>query len=219
MSGGRANVGGVLSLTVMVWTWSTAALLLSSAKCPVRVMILSPGQLPLLTVSVKMACKPVLQLSVSSVTSPVTATLESKLQSALVKMVRSGGRVKVGGVLSLTVMVWTWSAAALLQRSARCHVRVMILSPGQLPLLTVSVKVAWRPVLQLSVSSVTSPVTATLESKVQSALVKIVRSGGRVNVGGVLSLTVMVWTWSTAALLQRWAGCQGRGRFLCPRQD
>src|SRR5260221_13837449 len=110
------------------------------------------------------------------------------------------GRVNVGAVLSLTVMVCTWFAAALPQLSTRCHVLVMTWEPSHGPAVTTSVKVACNPVEQLSASLVTSPVADTLASYPQVALVKIVMLGGGGNVGAVLSLTVMECTWLAAAL-------------------
>ena len=71
------------------------------------------------------------------------------------------GAVNVGAVLSVTVMVCVWFAAALPQLSINDHVRVMILEPRQAPSVTTSVKVACKPVEQLSASFVTSPVTAS----------------------------------------------------------
>ncbi len=76
-------------------------------------------------------------------------------------MVMSAGRVKVGGVLSLTVIVCIWFAATFPQSSTRLHVRVIIFEPSHEPLLTTSTKVACNPVEQLSASLVTSPVTDT----------------------------------------------------------
>src|SRR4051812_8537902 len=72
--------------------------------------------------------------------------------------------VIVGGVISVTVIVCTWSAAAFPQLSTRCHVRAITLLPWQGPLVTTSVYVAFKPVEQLSASLVTSPVAATLAS-------------------------------------------------------
>src|ERR1041384_5109375 len=117
-------------------------------------------------------------------------------------MVISAGRVKLGALLSFTVMVWIWSAAALPQPSTRCQGRVMIFSPAQAPFASASVKVACSPLLQLSVSSVTYTVAATLASQVHLALVKIVISAGRVKLGALLSFTELVWIWSAAALPQ-----------------
>src|SRR5258705_8042241 len=108
-------------------------------------------------------------------------------------MVMSAGLVKVGAVLSLTVIVWIWFAAALPQLSESDQVRVIIFSPWQEPCAVASENVAFNPVEQLSASLVTSPVAATEASYVHPAEVKIVISAGLVKVGAVLSLTVMVW--------------------------
>ena len=67
----------------------------------------------------------------------------------------------VGAVISLTVMVCIWFAAALPQLSTRDQVRVMILDPWHCPSTKASVKVACKSVEQLSASFVTSPVTDT----------------------------------------------------------
>ena len=71
------------------------------------------------------------------------------------------GAVNVGAVLSVTVMVCVWFAAALPQLSTRDQVRVIIWEPWQAPSATASVKVACKSVEQLSASLVTSPVVAT----------------------------------------------------------
>src|SRR6185436_18131942 len=117
-------------------------------------------------------------------------------------MVTSAGLVKVGAMLSCTVIVWIWSAAALPQLSTNDHVRVIIFCPWQLPLATASENVAFSPVEQLSASLVTSPVADTEASYKHPASVKMVMSAGLVNVGAMLSCTVMVWIWSAAALPQ-----------------
>ena len=74
----------------------------------------------------------------------------------------SAGLVNAGAVLSLTVIVCTWSAAALPQLSTRCHVLVMIRDPSQGPAIFTSVNVAFNTVEQLSDSLVTSPVAPTV---------------------------------------------------------
>src|SRR5258706_87983 len=171
MLSGLVNVGAVLSLTVMVCTWFAAALPHLSTRCHVLVMTCEPSHGPAVTTSVKVACNPVEQLSASLVTSPVADTLASYPQDALVKIVMLSGLVNVGAVLSLTVMVCTWFAAALPQLSTRCHVLVMTCEPSHEPAVTTSVKVACNPVEQLSASLVTSPVADTVATYPQVALV------------------------------------------------
>src|SRR5678816_954251 len=104
------------------------------------------------------------------------------------------GLVKVGAVLSLTVIVCTWSSAALPQSSTRLQVLVITWFPGHDPFIVTSVKVASMAVEQLSASSVTSPVKVTLATKLQAASVKIVMLAGLVKVGAILSLTVIICT-------------------------
>ena len=78
-------------------------------------------------------------------------------------MVISAGTVKVGGVVSLTVMIWIW-VVVLPQSSVSVQVLVMISSPSHAPAATASVNVASSDVSQLSASSVTSPVIVTFAS-------------------------------------------------------
>ena len=78
-------------------------------------------------------------------------------------MVISAGTVKVGGVVSLTVMIWI-CVVVLPQSSVRVQVLVMICSPSHAPAATASVNVASSEVSQLSASSVTSPVIVTFAS-------------------------------------------------------
>src|SRR5665811_1215127 len=134
-------------------------------------MICDPSHAPATVTSAKVACNPVEQLSASLVTSPVAVTLASYVHVALVKIVMSAGRVNVGAVLSLTVIVCTWLAAAFPQWSTKLHVLVIILEPSHGPATFTSTKVACNPVEQLSASLVTSPVAVTLASYVQLALV------------------------------------------------
>src|SRR5260221_11813809 len=84
--------------------------------------------------------------------------------------------------------------------STKLHVLVITCEPSHVLAVTTSVKVACNPVEQLSASLVTSPVANTLASYPQDALVKIVMLTGLVNVGAVLSLTVMVCTDRKSAL-------------------
>src|SRR5260221_660055 len=162
MSAGRANVGAVLSLTVMVCTWLAAALPHLSTRFHVLVMTCEPSHEPAVTTSVNVACNPVEQLSASLVTSPVADTLASYPQDALVEIVMLSGRVNVGAVLSLTVMVCTWLAAALPQLSIKCYVLVIKCDPSHRRAVSNLVKVACSPVEQLSASLVTSPVADTV---------------------------------------------------------
>ena len=78
----------------------------------------------------------------------------------------SEGAVNVGAVLSLTVIICTCVAAALLKLSTKLHVLVITLVPAHGPSVTTSLNVAFKPVERLSASLVTSPVSATLASYV-----------------------------------------------------
>jgi len=64
--------------------------------------------------------------------------------------------------------------------------------PSQGPSTILSVKVALRPVEQLSSSLVTSPVTVTSIAKSHSESENISISAGAVKVGAILSVTVIV---------------------------
>src|SRR5215469_4579842 len=99
---------------------------------------------------------------------------------------RSGGQVRVGLVVSRTVIVWT-QLELLPQASVAVQVRAMTLVAPQL-LLTESLYVmaTW---LQVSVA-VATPVALVPVSAGHSN----VRLGGQVMTGLVMSRTVMVWT-------------------------
>ncbi|WCC45706.1 hypothetical protein PJW08_06650 [Tenacibaculum finnmarkense] len=72
----------------------------------------------------------------------------------------------------------------------------MVLVPSQVPAFSTSVKVAFNPVEQLSASSETTPVFPTDTSKTQFASVEIVISFGAVNIGFIVSSTVIIWSFS-----------------------
>ena len=81
---------------------SVVVLSQASVNDQVLVMTASLAQSPLATASVNVACKSVEQLSASSATSPVSV---KSLASWSHSIVRSAGTVKVGAVVSTTVMV------------------------------------------------------------------------------------------------------------------
>src|SRR6266699_6261359 len=185
--GGQLIVGGVVSCTVMVWTqllllphWSVAV--------QVRVITLVPPQL-LLTESLKLIrTEP--QPSVA-VATPVALVVVGAGHSS----VRLGGAVMAGGVVSLTVMVWT--ALRLLPHwSVAVQVREMTLALPQL-LLTESLKLMLTdPQLSWAVAT---PVTLVLVLAGHSSSTLL----GAVMVGGVVSRTVIVWT--QLVLLPHWS--------------
>ena len=113
----------------------------------------------------------VVQLSVAVGTKACAAANPAASLHSTVLFNEPAADVNVGLVVSLTVMVCIWFAAALPQLSTKLHVLVMILLPWQDPFAVASVKVACKPVEQLSASLVTSPVTATLALNVHVALV------------------------------------------------
>ena len=148
-------------------------------------MIDSLAQAPSATLSAKVASSPVEQLSASSVTSPVKLrSLESWSHSIAI----SEGAVKVGAVLSSTVIVCT-KVVVLSQSSTSVQVLVIIDSLAQAPSATLSAKVASKAPEQASVSSVTSPV---IERSLGSWSHSIAILLGTVNVGGVVSSIVSV---------------------------
>ena len=95
-------------------------------------------------------------------------------------------------MLSVTVIVCVWGAAALPHASTRFQVLVIIFEPAHWPLATLSVNVACNSAEQLSASLVTSPVAVTEASKVQSAVVNISVFAGAVKVGAIVSWIVNV---------------------------
>src|SRR5436190_17292759 len=86
------------------------------------------------------------------------------------------------------------AALPISHASTKCQVRVMIFSPAQIPAATPSLNVAFSPVLQLSASSVTSPVTATLASYVPVEHASNLMSASELDVGLILDFTVIVCT-------------------------
>src|SRR3972149_1292524 len=192
MSAGWVNVGAMLSSTVITCTcW--VLLPQSSVSDQVLVIICSPSQVPFTTASLKVASSDVSQLSASSVTSPVTPTDASYVQLAFLYMVMSAGAVNVGAILSSTVITCTcW--VLLPQSSVSDHVLVIICSPSQAPSATASLNVASSDASRLSASSVPSPVIPTDASYAQLASLYIVMSAGWVNVGAMLSSTVLTCT-------------------------
>src|SRR3989304_4371280 len=192
MSAGWVNVGAMLSSTVITCTcW--VLLPQSSVSDQVLVIICSPSQVPFTTASLNVASSDVSQLSASSVTSPVIPTDASYAQLASLYIVMSAGWVNVGAMLSSTVITCTcW--VLLPQSSVSVQVLVIICSPSQVPFTTASLNVASSDVSQLSASSVTSPVTPTDASYVQLAFLYMVMSAGAVNVGAMLSSTVITCT-------------------------
>jgi len=81
-----------------------------------------PGQLPGVTESLWVIVAGALQSSVA-VALPVLLTLVEAVQSMFVL---AGQKVKVGGVVSLTVIVWTQLVLALPQASVAVNRRVMV---------------------------------------------------------------------------------------------
>jgi hypothetical protein len=180
VSAGQVMLGASSSTTVMIWS---QVLLLphSSVAVQVRVMTLSCGQLPAAVLSLSVIAGAVSQLSVA-VAVPVAVELLSSSQLT----VALAGQVITGAVLSVTVMAWS-QVALLPQSSVAVQVRVMTLSPAQLPLAALSLSVAVTLLSQLSVA-VAAPVAVELLSPSQST----VASAGQVIAGAVLSVTVIV---------------------------
>src|SRR5512146_1208164 len=140
-----------------------------------------------------------------AVATPVWLVLVSAGHSS----VRLAGAVIVGGVVSLTVMVWT-ALALLPQASVAVQVRAITSVPPQL-FVTASLKVI---VTELHPScAVATPVWLVLVSAGHSS----VRLAGAVMLGGLVSLTVMVWT-ALALLPQASVAVQVRAITSVPPQ-
>src|SRR6266849_4267686 len=183
-AGKLTKVGAVVSLTVMVWSW-LALLPQASVTVQWRVMTLTTWltQAPPVSASVWVTV-PLLQVS-APVGAPVAAVLVSPGHSTILS---AGKLKKVGAVVSLTVMVWSW-LALLPQASVTVQWRVMTLTTWltQAPLVSASVWVT-VPLLQVS-APVGAPLAVVLVSPGHSTLVL---AGKLTKVGAVVSLTVMV---------------------------
>ena len=94
----------------------------------------------------------------------------------------------IGAVVSWTVIDWI-KVVVLSQSSFKDQVRVITDAFAQLPLAIVSVYIALKLVEQLSTILVTYPV---ISRSVASTSHSIVISAGAVNVGAVVSITLMV---------------------------
>ena len=123
------------------------------------------------------------QLSAASVTTDMSATGTSPTHSTVSPV----GFEAVGGVISLTVMVWV-TFIELPQSSVTLYVRVMV--SGQVfPSDTSSTKETTGETVQLSAASVTTEISAAGTSLIHSTVIP----AGFEAVGGVISLTIMVW--------------------------
>src|SRR2546428_745696 len=184
---GLPMVGGVVSLTVMVWAW-LALLPQASVTVQMRVITLTTWleQAPLVSLSLCVTV-PLLQVSV-----PVGAPVAGGLVALGHSAVASAGKfTKLGAVVSLSVMVWAW-LALLPQASVTVQVRVMTLTTWleQAPLVSLSLCVTFA-LLQVSVP-VGAPVAAGLVSPGHST---VASAGKFTKLGAVVSLSVMVWAW------------------------
>ena len=123
------------------------------------------------------------QLSAASVTTETSGAGTSPTHSTVSPI----GFEAVGGVISLTVMVWV-TFIELPQSSVTLYVRVMVsgqVFPSEASETNETIGIA----VQLSAASVTTETSAAGTSLIQSTVIP----AGFEAVGGVISLTVMVW--------------------------
>ena len=147
MFGGQKVItGGVLSSTKMVCI-QLLELPQSSVARHVRVMVYSCGHAPATVTSVDVIVGVASQLSVAVAVpfAPPGAVL------AVHWIVKFGGQVITGGVLSSTKMVCR-HVLELPQSSVAIHVRVMVYSCGHAPATVMSVEVMLTTGSQLSVA-------------------------------------------------------------------
>src|SRR6266478_179340 len=186
-------LGGLVSLTVTVWIqvallphWSVARYVRLITNCPAQLLELieSPCQL---TVTAPPQLSLVVTLLVSG-----TGTWLAQLTVRLV------GQVMLGGLVSLTVMVCV-QVALLPHWSVARYVRLMTNCPAQLLELIESpcqLTVTAPPQLSLVVTLLVFG-TGTWLAQLTVRLV------GQVMLGGLMSLTVMIWI--QVALLPHWS--------------
>ena len=184
ISTGTVNVGAVTSCTVITCS-SVSAFPQLSTNVHFLVIIYELGQSPSMIISLYVASKLISQLSASSETSPVTVR---SVASTSHSIVISTGTVNVGAVTSCTVITCS-SVSAFPQLSTNVHFLVIIYELGQSPSMIISLYVASKLISQLSASSKTSPV---IDKSFASTLHSIVKSSGAVNVGAVVSTTLIV---------------------------
>ncbi len=177
---GQTIVGGTKSPTVKVWR----QLLLfpqPSEAVQVRAIVNDWGQVPGVEISLKTTIGVGLQLSVA-VAVPVLAGNMAPSQV----VVKLGGQVMMGAVLSDTRMLWV-QLLLFPQASVANQVRIIVNSCGQIPPVVASVKPIFGAVSQLSVA-VGLPVPDGNVLALQSTEA----FAGQDMVGAVPSITVMV---------------------------
>ena len=179
--GGHVITGGVLSSTKMVCR-QVLELPQSSVALQVLLIVYSCGHAPAMVTSVEVIVGVVSQLSVAVATpfAPPGAVL------AVHWIVRFGGQVITGGVLSSTKMVCR-HVLELPHTSVARHVLLMVYSCGHAPPTVTSVDVMVIVPAQLSVAVAVPLVPPGAVLAVHS----IVRFGGHVMTGGVLSKIVI----------------------------
>jgi uncharacterized protein YhhL (DUF1145 family) len=173
----QVMLGGVVSMTVIVWLQS-AWLLQSSVARHVRVASKVLPQCPVVFVTV---------LTIVIVTLPQVslAVGASKLQAVVHSTDLAGTQVMLGGVLSTTVTLWLQSAW-LLQSSVARQVRVATNVLPQCPVVLVTV----LRIVMVALPQVSLAVGA---SKFHALVHSTDLAGAQAMVGGVVSLTVIVW--------------------------
>jgi hypothetical protein len=176
-AGMPANIGGVISLTVMIWMPSDVFPQLSVAT-HLLVKIYESTQLPFALVCVYVIVTSVSQLSVAVGLAGLGTALHSTVISA-------GIPANTGGVISRTVMI-CMPSDVFPQLSVATHLLVKIYESTQLPFALVCVYVIVTSVSQLSVAVGLAGLGTALHSTVISA-------GIPANTGGVISRTVMIW--------------------------
>src|SRR5436309_1080361 len=180
---GQVMIGGVVSLTVIVWV-QVALLPHTSVALYVRVMVNWLKQLLALITSL----------------TQLTVTVPAQLSLAVTRLVlgagtsrahgtfTGAGQVMIGGVVSLTVIAWV-QVALLPHTSVALYVRVMV---------------NWLKQLLVLITSLTQ-LTVTVPAQLSLAVTRLVlgagtsaahctfTGAGQVIVGAVVSLTEMVW--------------------------
>ena len=160
-------------------------------------MTFSCAQLPAATLSSKLTtglgsqlslavALPVTDTSVAAATAKLSPRQSALPDAGLQSTVESAAQVITGAMRSITVM--TWSQVELLpQSSVAVQVRVIALSPAQLPLATLSLSAIVTSLSQLSVA-----LALPLALELLSASQLTVASAGQVIAGALLSATVMI---------------------------
>jgi hypothetical protein len=179
-AGTPKSSGAVVSTTVIVWSpdvWFPHA----SVAVQVLTIVHSSAHPPATTASLSAIA------TLPQVSEPLAIPSAPELWSPLHSTVASAGTLRLGAVVSTTVITWS-PLVAFPHSSVAVQVRVITLVFPQPGTTFVSASVIVTP------PHVSEPVATPLEALDSSLVHSIVTSGGTLKAGAVVSTTVITWS-------------------------